>query len=374
VAFIDNVSGINRRNLLYTLLALGLVIVLLFLPEILTLSGMHKEERLARSDDDDERAKLEIENAQRSSEETSEPSFLSNLRNAAGKSVEKVSKMVSRERTRREYSEELATDMPSYPGRVMRLSDVERELEEQDRIPIGSDTRATWSMLQRGQYNEILLSSRKRALTIAANLNAEQTRSKYALINFATGVGFILNQPTGLMSAPEALAYLEDLQLKATRALEDDGVKHTLYKSWRDVSLDTARAADNVKMVASAGKPLDARYRGSIAMVLTEVTRKLNSRVVTVHGVTYGKDIVRVEVYRNGIYVLDGLLKGTQNDFRQFYFRAPDGTGIFSIRSINKDNYYFEKRYQLLPEDGLTVTRVESEGEEGESEDLTVPF
>jgi hypothetical protein len=55
--------------------------------------------------------------------------------------------------------------------------------------------------------------------------------------------------------------------------------------------LDTARAADNVKMVASAGKPLDARYRGSIAMVLTEVTRKLNSRVVTVHGVTYGKDI-----------------------------------------------------------------------------------
>mgnify|MGYP007080332445 CR=1 FL=1 len=131
-------------------------------------------------------------------------------------------------------------DTDKFPGVIKKREDQNIDVKRVSKP-------ATWPMLQQGQYREILISARNRSLIIASQLKDDTIRSKYALFNFAGGVDFVLSQPSNVLSVPEAMSYLEDLHLKATRSLEEDGVKKEIYKTWRDVSLDATRAVDRMK-------------------------------------------------------------------------------------------------------------------------------
>lgn len=247
--------------------------------------------------------------------------------------------------------------------------DLEQEFQEG---VLEAENRAGWPAINSGVYGETLERARTRALQIAARLHTDQIRSKYALVNFSNGIGFVRRSPSSVLSPSEARAFLEDLQLKATRALEQDGVSGELFGAWRSVSLDAQRGSDSLRLVKMDSSKRTTSASGGtrgVAMVMTDVTRKIGTRIVTVNGVIYSPkgEVVRLEVYRNGEYILDGAVYPAPNGFFKLFFRVPDGSGIFAIRAIEKSGHYYEKRYQLLPED----VRIESDISGMED---TVPF
>ncbi|RMD85425.1 MAG: hypothetical protein D6808_05305 [Candidatus Dadabacteria bacterium] len=205
---------------------------------------------------------------------------------------------------------------------------------------------ATWEMILHGKYRDVLISARNRAYIIADNLSVNDLRSRYALFDFANSINFVLSGPQRILSAPEALAYLEAQRLKVTRAFEEDGVGRKLMRSWRTVALDATRALDRMRAKGDFG--ISGRYRFSI--VLTKVKLNKRSGAVTVRGLIKGENIERVELFRNGI-MLQEVLKGKprrRGKYMKFHFKYPKGTGVYALRVVDKEGSFYERRFRFF--------------------------
>lgn len=318
------ISALNRRSLFITSIAIVLVVGLIFIPEIISIQSKLFGSRTQVGQDT--RASLKYPAP------------------AALKSQSPLDRVLTMLEAPSSISEAGSTATSASEPKVMTRQEADEVLMRP----------SSWSMLQSKRYADILVSARNRALVLSSQVKEDDVRAKYALLNFANGVSFVLSGPTKVVSAPDAFAYLESLQLKATRALEEDGVTRRVYVAWRDVSLDSSRALD--KMKSSPGNSRESVSNRRFSIVLTDLKVRPRSTYIKVRGLVRGKGVRKIEVYRNGTFLSTVSMGREKNGFKPLFFRYHDGTGIFALRVVDDSGKFYERRFQFLTGGGSNIS------------------
>lgn len=214
----------------------------------------------------------------------------------------------------------------------------------------------TWEQLRGPTIRKILSKAHSETMTLARSLPLNKISSRYALRNFAAGVGLILERAEKTMTAQEVFNYVEDLDHAVTRALIQEKVERVVLSKWNSISLGPLfeqTHASHAKMAAV--RPFNPN------LTLTELrvskpggrggSFKEDTPVnIRVTGYVVGKEINNVEVYRNGLFVNRFRPKNPDvTGRRQIRFSAPNGLGTFTLVARDMNGEIYEKSYSFYP-------------------------
>jgi hypothetical protein len=96
----------------------------------------------------------------------------------------------------------------------------------------------TWEELKSPKITDLIVQSKNKALLFANKLEQGSHNSRYAIFNYATGLDRVLNRNIeSVMSAQEAVGYIEYLNRQVIESLSKDKLKPEKNAQWVDISL-----------------------------------------------------------------------------------------------------------------------------------------
>jgi len=159
----------------------------------------------------------------------------------------------------------------------------------------------TWTAIQSDGSKKALRKARGQALELAQSLSTRNAATRYALFNFASGIGLTLDpKASKVMKPEEAVGYLERLDRSVSRSMSREAVDRLDYLTWANISLGpvfqatrlgrrelpTAPAFDPELTISSLyvlhTRPDDAKRRKQeeVNVFLTGYVRGKDARVV----------------------------------------------------------------------------------------------
>lgn len=225
----------------------------------------------------------------------------------------------------------------------------------------GGAQAVTWEQLNSGPVKKAFRSAQTNATKILKGLSGRQSAVRFALINYVNGLGWITRGERKLMSAEEAMAYIEQLDINVTQAMLTSETDAADFEAWKRVSfgpltLNSRAAAFKV------GNSIAFNPRMTLSAVEIQKTPdyviKKNGAVVAkrshssirLSGFVLGKDIKKIVVYRNGRRVADLRVskRGTDEGIRTFKWRYRAADGLFTMRAYSAEGEMYEKNYVFL--------------------------
>lgn len=348
---------------MYTVLLLLLVLSLFFIPEIVRLQESFSKKPIAKVPP---KTSIDLDDVMVDDEVDSEKS-----------SLDKVIGLMSGESNgKKEKEGRKLSDIPA-PAEGSSLKDVESSIANRDRLQLDN---VTWEKLSSSQVRRVFRDAQAQAQQLLKDLPAKQHVVRFALINYINGLGWITKGERKLMSAEEALAYIEQLDINVTQAMLTSEIDAEDFNQWKKVSLGplsiNSRAAafkSNREIVFNPRLTLaevSIRKTPDFKVSNKGAVKQLRSRSrIVVRGFVLGKDPKAVAVYRNGRKVSFMKLKRKVNDegLRTFRFNYRTADGIFTFRAFSHDGEAFEKHYVFLP-------RVLNRFEQDEEGYFLIPF
>ncbi len=341
-------STISVKGLIYSALLLLLVISLFFIPEIVKFQErVSKAKQVSQYASDTVSGELDIDSLLKASK--------------SGKSLDSILSMVESGKTvDTEAQSELVLPAPSKSSK-----DSSNLQALQDRVmlekTLGSG-RVTWDQLNSAEVKKAFKNAQIEASKLLRNLPAKQSSIRFALINYVNGLGWMTRADKKLMSAEEALAYIEQLDINVSQAMLTSEIDAGDFETWKKVSFGPLSANSR----ASAFKN-GAYLSFNPRLTLTDVEIKKNADYirrngawvrnpslrtnVRVAGFVLGKDTRKITVHRDGRKVGEIRLSNRTNTegIRTFKFRIPEANGAITFRAYSKDAQAFQKTYAFLP-------------------------
>ncbi len=341
-------STISIKGLIYSALLLLLVISLFFIPEIVKFQErVSKAKQVSKYASDTMSGELDIDSLLKASK--------------SGKSLDSILSMVeSGKSVDTEAQSELVLPAPSKSSK-----DSTNLQALQDRVmlekTLGSG-RVTWDQLNSAEVKKAFKNAQTEASKLLRNLPAKQSSIRFALINYVNGLGWMTRADKKLMSAEEALAYIEQLDINVSQAMLTSEIDAGDFETWKKVSFGPLSANSR----ASAFKN-GAYLSFNPRLTLTDVEIKKNADYirrngawvrnpslrtnVRVAGFVLGKDTRKITVHRDGRKVGEIRLSNRTNTegIRTFKFRIPEANGAITFRAYSKDAQAFQKTYAFLP-------------------------
>ncbi len=340
-------STISIKGLLYSALLLLLVISLFFIPEIVKFQ---------------ERASKVKQVTQFATSSVAGDVDIDSLLNdsKSGKSLDSILSMVESGKTV-ESGVQGSISLPA-PSRTAETANLQ---SLQDRVllekTLGSG-QVTWEQLNAPEVKKAFKNAQTQAAKLLKNLPARQSTIRFALINYINGLGWMTRADRKLMSAEEALAYIEQLDINVSQAMLTSEIDAADFETWKKVSFGPLSANSRASAFKN-GSYLEFNPR----LTLTSVEIKKNSDYirrggawvanpvvrsqVTVSGFVLGKDTRKITVHRNGLKILEKRLPSRVNGdgMRSFKLKLADANGVLVFRAYSKDGQAFQKSYAFLP-------------------------
>lgn len=225
-----------------------------------------------------------------------------------------------------------------------------------------SNGQVTWEQLTSSQVRRAFKSAQTSAIKILKGLGERQSAVRFALVNYINGLGWLARGDKKMMSAEEALAYIEQLDINVTQAMLTSEIDAKDFEQWKRISFGPLSANSR----ASAFK-MNHYIAFNPRMTLGNVeiqkdpdyvqkrngswVRKNPRSSVRIEGFVMGKDVKKIVVYRNARRAssLKVSSKGNEDGLRTFKWRYRTAEGLFTFRAISRDGDVFEKSYVFLP-------------------------
>ena len=176
-----------------------------------------------------------------------------------------------------------------------------------------------------------------------------------ALLQFIAGIELIEGEGSKVMSAAEAAAYLENLDLRVARALQTDSVSRDDYLNWMEVSVAPAIAGARAQSIKRQMlKPFNPNLRLTrLDISKSKTTAGSQQPALTqmrLRGSIKGDDINKISLYHNGSYLSDIRFdRPNREGRREFVINQRDATGLWTIRIEDKAKNIYEKTYRFFP-------------------------
>lgn len=346
--------SVSTRGIIYSAFLLLLVISLFFIPEIVRFQesfskGKKTVPSIAQT------SSINIEDLIPSKQSISSLDKIFNAVTGSGRTETKPQEGLTIE-----APDLLAPDTTVSDSKTGSLKDI------QDKVMLektfGGGQTVTWDQLNSAPVKKAFRTAQTSATKILKGLSGRQAAVRFALINYVNGLGWITRGDRKLMSAEEAMAYIEQLDINVTQAMLTSETDAADFESWKRISFGpltvNSRAAAfkigntiafNPRLTLSAveiQRTPDYVYKRNGAVVA-----KRSHSSLRISGFVLGKDIKKIVVYRNGRRVNDMRVsrKGNEDGVRTFKWRYRAADGLFTMRAYSSEGDMFEKNYVFLP-------------------------
>jgi hypothetical protein len=221
----------------------------------------------------------------------------------------------------------------------------------------------TWDQLSSSQMKQSFKAAQSGAVKILKGLSAKQSSVRFALINYINGVGWLAKSDKKIMSAEEALAYIEQLDINVTQAMISSEIDAGDFEMWKSISIGSISGSTG--RAAALKQQTRVMFNPRLTLTNVEVLRKPDyvkqgygwRRVVNpqsrlkVVGFVLGKDARKITVLRNGRRINDVRLSSRPDEqgLRIFKWQSGDANGLITFRVFTKSGQAFQKHYVFIP-------------------------
>lgn len=219
------------------------------------------------------------------------------------------------------------------------------------------DGPLTWAAIQSDRSADALRNARSEALELARNLGPRSPNTRYALFNFASGIGTTLDPKTAkLMKVDDVITYLERLDLAVSRSMSREPIDRSDYLSWAEISLGPVFEATRLgNREINYTAQFDPQLTLSSVHVMhrrpDSLQNKKQERVnVVATGFVRGKDAKFIKIIGpNGkVRRRIGLPKAdSDTDYRLFRTPVLDGRQDWTFVVEGVEGEKFEKTYRF---------------------------
>jgi len=213
----------------------------------------------------------------------------------------------------------------------------------------------SWINIRAPESKDAISQARRSAFELSRGLPANAKATKFAMIDFANGLDFVLTRADQQMTPREAVTYLMNLEQSVGRALVDDNVERVYVKRWSQISLGPVLSKT---MLGQAHQSEVLPFDPQLTMTSIAVRHKGMKRgdpttgkvQVTISGYLIGDDIksVTMEANDGGIsYKLS--LKRDPRGFWFFNRGSIDARQTWIFKVYDKFGERYQKVYRFYP-------------------------
>lgn len=254
-----------------------------------------------------------------------------------------------------------------------RLAQVARN-REGSRHQVRDDTRASlssvaqrmdsdsdalsWATIRSPESKDALGQARRDAMELSRGLPTSAVNSRFAMIDFANGLDFVMTKADQQMTPRDAVIYMTKLDQSVTRALAQENVERVFVKRWSQLSLGPVLGKT---MLGQSHDTVTTPFNPQLTLTELRVrhvgmhrgdpnTGKVD---VSISGYLIGSDIDKVTMEaNNGAIVLPVYIKRDPRGYWFFNRGTIDGRKKWKFTVYNKLGEQYEKRYQFYPKVG----------------------
>ena len=213
----------------------------------------------------------------------------------------------------------------------------------------------SWNMLHSSESTGVFKSALRDAQKLAKALPEQYQESRYALLNFAGGISRVLGANDKTMSAEDAVAYIEHLDMAVTDALLRERVERSDFVKWAEVSLEPVLSQGRSQRYKTRALPsFDPRL--SLTEVLVKQKPGPQSRfdprgkaLVRFEGYVMGRDTETIFVTINGREVRKVSLRKRPDAQGRRSFKVPpmNARAIIGLNIYDKDGARYSRFYDF---------------------------
>ncbi len=354
-----SLSTFNRGNLVVVAMVLASVLALFFLPEIIDLkraisgapavSSAASSGAVTKSAASEPAATIAVERREavyRVRSTTSVSPLDEVLLLLEERNEPRASASISA--LRAEASRKVAEVMPSSE---------EPESGASDALDALSARPLTWTAIQSDGSKKALRKARAEALDLAQSLSTRNASTRYALFNFASGIGFALDPKAAKVMKPEeAVGYLERLDRAVSHSMSRESVDRLDYLAWANISLGPVFQATRLgRRELPTAPPFDPELTISslhVLHTLPDDPERRRQEEVNVHltGFVRGKDARVVKLIdQNGRVRRRIKLRKAKSDTDYRFFKSSriDGRQTWTIVVEGEGDQIYSKVYRF---------------------------
>lgn len=336
------------KNIFVSLMLLGLVVSLFFIPELISVyrsfsSGSSKSTIIAHK--------------AASKEQSSEIEVKKVSKETADTNLDKIFNLVS----------DGYLENPS--GEQQAKASLNPQSLDPKVIQNLGDKGITWELISTNAVRNAFRDAQRNAATILKTIPEKNQQTRFALISFINGTGWIQRAEKSSTSAEKALAYIEQLDTEVTMAMIRESVDRSDFIAWSKVSLGPLLSGSRaIRMKSRMEMPFNPR----LTLASVELRRPPRSEyskyfargrpiptLIRVSGFIIGKDTNKLVLIKNGRRATRISLKAKPDDEgkRMFRFSANRGEGLFTLRAVDKDGNIVDNIYSFFPRADLFPRR-----------------
>lgn len=336
-------AGVSARGVALTVMVLLLVVALFFIPEIISFqrSIARKGVEPVSAPAVAERAPAEVRVSERKSE-----GFLDRLMGVFTRnpSVVKEDPAPAAVARRDSTAEPASRNAPRVEEG--NYSDLRQQIQTRG---------VTWETLKSKESLASLKAAQQKALRLAQELPAKHADSLFALYNYASGIGFVINNSKRFTGAPDAYSFLERLDVAVTEAMLRDEVDQGDFNVWANISLGQVFKESRLVRLKSARRfAFNPRLQLTKVKVYSPPNHSLRMRknprfYATFIGYVKGLDVAEVQVYRDGHRLRRVKLRKDELNGRQIFGVAnQNARSLFTVRVVSKSGEVYQRQYTFF--------------------------
>jgi predicted RNA-binding protein len=331
-------SGLNFKGIVFTLLALALVVGLFFIPEIIqfqrTISGTTKVVGAMKT----------LQTATVKTPADPKDSQLSRIAALID------SGYLARISSGRTDDQKKTAEKPAEVSVATDKNKKEVSPESQKSI-VTNDSGLNWKAIKSKESRPAIQKAQSQMMEILGMIPVDRRGSRFALLNFANGVTQILESSYEKTStAPQAINLLEKLHSATVKEFLREGVGQVIYK--RFVGIDFGSVLSSASPILSGqGIPFNPQLTlTKVALQQKKKGQVEQSLKVSFEGYVVGDDVVRIELVSAGIR-LDDILpkKSDANGYRKFRIKSFELDGKVLLKVFDRHGRLFQKLYSIYP-------------------------
>ncbi len=362
-------GGITRGGFFGLMLVGGLVLGLFFIPELLQLRSKDTVEVSGRADSQRAALDLDTSSETRTSSTSGEISRMSPAASVEEESFQDVATPESRGASSWGWWNDLKEWFAGLTSPRLAKVAREREASKQggrddtraslssvsQRLESGRPGQITWATIRSQESKEAVGQARRDAMELARGIPQSATASRFAMIDFANGLDFVMTKADQQMSARDAIIYLTKLDQSVSHALAEEKVDRVFLKRWSQISMGPVLGKT---MLGQRHDEISAVFDPQLTMTAIQVRHKGMRRgdpstgkvEVVISGYVIGDDIEKITMEaNNGAITLPVYIKRDPRGFWFFNRGSIDGRKQWKFTVFDKFGEQYTKIYQFYP-------------------------
>lgn len=344
----------SKSNLLATLVVLGVVFALFFIPEII---GYQKSrERVGQ------RFQPQISDEGSAAENTVVQ--LPDINPTTAKSSEVresplavISRMMEEGRAALRLPT-ANTETTADPEAVAKcVAAMINETPEKKAEKVLSESPLTFDRLKSPDAKFLLTKARNDAMTLLSTIPKTSTDTRYALYGYVSALAAVLGNPEEFGEASEAIAYVERMDQTVTRAMFRERIDRADYMKWVAISLgDELKVTRSARTKSQYKMPFNPRFTISTLEVrqpagMGGAFDEKAPVYVNFEGFVLGKDVTKFEIYHDDKLVSDALPLDPDalTNRRAFSYMLGEGRGVYKFKLADQQGNEFVRTYSFYP-------------------------